>query len=421
MTAIATTVDALELARVVHAGDRIAWGQACAEPVGLLRALAEQAADIGDLSGFCGLTFSPELVADVARQVALTSYGVLGGLRDVAAAGGGVRVVRCHLSALPELLTAGPLRCDVAFVQVAPADQHGRHSMGVAAEYVHDVACAARVVVAEVNEQLPRTMGASLPADRIDVAVHTSRAPLGAPVAVPQATDRAIAEHVAALVDDGDCIQLGVGVLPDAVASALHGHRRLGVHSGMVSDTLVDLVEHGVVTGAGKQRDRGLVVTGAALGSERLFRFLDGNDAVRVRPTSYTHDARVLRDLGPFVSINGALEVDLTGQVGAELAGERQIGAVGGQVDFGRGAVAAGGRAVIVLASRDRAGRPAIVQSLAGPVTTARSDVDIVVTEHGSASLRGLDVDARAAALTRIAHPDDRDDLARRWSERRVP
>lgn len=401
----------LDLGAVLRPGDRIAWSQACAEPLPRLHALVEQAAAVGGLEGFCGLSLAPELARELAGQLTLTSYGALGALRELAAAGT-LAVVPCHFSALPALLTRGELRCDVAFVQVSEADAEGRHSLGVGAEYVHDVALAARVVVAEVNEQLPATPGAHLPAERIDLAVRTSRPLPEAPASPAGEADAAIAAHVAALVDDGDCVQIGVGGVPTAVLRALRGHRDLGIHSGFVSDPVVDLVEAGVVTGARKRRDTGVVVLGAALGSQRLFSFLDGNPLVRLEATSYTHRADVIAGLGPLVAINSALEVDLGGQVGAEAAGGRYVGAVGGQVDFGRGALASGGRSVIALPSRTRAGRPTIVPALSGPVTTPRSDADLVVTEHGVASLRGLDLARRARALIGIAHPDDREELA---------
>jgi acyl-CoA hydrolase len=394
--------DELDLAEVLRPGDRIAWGQACAEPVQLLRTLAAQAHGLPPVSAFCGLTYSPELVSEIARKIPIASYGMLGRLRELEDQ---VRVVPCHFSALSALLTRGRLRCDVVFVQVSSCDDSGGHSLGMGADYIYDVAVAARTVIAEINHRVPRTHGASLPAERIDLAIHTSLEPMWASASEPSTIDQHIAANVAGLVADGDCIQLGVGGVADAVAAALTGHRNLGFHSGMISDAVVNLVDCGALDGSRKRRDSGLVVAGAALGSKRLAEFLDDNQRVRLLPVSYTHRQDVLRELGPLVSINSALEVDLTGQVGAEQIRDRRIGAVGGQVDFMRGAVASGGRAVTALPARG------IVARLHGPVTTARSDVDYVVTEHGCVALRGLDLDDRRHALAAIARPEDRDAL----------
>jgi acyl-CoA hydrolase len=250
--------------------------------------------------------------------------------------------------------------------------------------------------------------------DELDVAVHTDRPLLEAPVARQTATDARIADLVAGLVGDGDTIQVGVGALPEAILGRLQGARDLAVHSGMICDPVVDLIERGVVTGARKPADRGLVVTGAALGSQRLFDYLDGCDQVLMRPVSYTHRPEVLAQAGRLVAVNGAVEVDLSGQVNAEQAGGRHVGAVGGQVDFLRGAAANGGVGVVALPSTvARTGATRIVAALSGPVTTARSDVDVVVTEQGIARLRGRTLEERAAALIAIAAPEHRDELVR--------
>jgi acyl-CoA hydrolase len=204
-----------------------------------------------------------------------------------------------------------------------------------------------------------------------------------------------------------------VGSLPEAILRRLGGARDLGLHSGMICDPIVDLVEGGAMTGLRKPTDTGLIVTGHAIGSQRLFDFLAASDAVRLAPVSYTHRPETLARIGRFVAINGAVEVDLTGQVNAEVAGGRHLGAVGGQVDFLRGAAANGGVAVVALPSVTRSGASRIVPQLSGPVTTARSDVDAIVTEHGVARLRGLGLEERAEALIAVAAPEHRDALAR--------
>ena len=201
-------------------------------------------------------------------------------------------------------------------------------------------------MIAEVNDHCPRTAGRSIAWDRIDAVVHTSRPLLEAPVTRPGPTEAQIAAHVAAIVEDGDTIQLGVGALPEAILAALSGHRDLGVHSGMVSDGVLDLIEAGAVTNARKPADRGLTVTGAALGSGRLFEALNRHQEIRFFPVSYTHAPGTLATVGRLASINSAVEVDLTGQVNAEEVGGRRLGAVGGQVDFLRAAAAHGGKPI---------------------------------------------------------------------------
>jgi len=222
----------------------------------------------------------------------------------------------------------------------------------------------------------------------------------------------AIAGHVAGLVEDGDTIQIGVGALPTAILDGLSGHENLGFHAGMLTDGVLRLVSQGVITGRRKEIDEGLVVTGTAIGSADLYARLD-EMPVEFRPASYTHSARVLARFSRLVAINSALEVDLTGQVGAEVVGGRYLGGIGGQADFSGAAARTGARSIIAL--RSRAGdESTIVAALRGvPVTTARADVDVVVTEHGVAHLRGCALSERAGRLAAVAAPEHRDKLLR--------
>jgi acyl-CoA hydrolase len=402
----------LDLARWIRPGDGVLFSQACAEPVDLVDRLIEQSSAIGAVRVFCGLTWREVLADPAADSLEVVSYGALGRLSRVAARRP-VRLVPCHFSALPGLFAARALPGDVALVQVAPPDADGRCSLGVDPSYMADALPHARVVIAEVNDRLPATRGAWIDHDAIDVAVPTSRALIEAPQGRATETDERIADRIAALIADGDTIQLGVGALPEAILGRLHGAADLGIHSGMIGDAVADLVEAGVITGARKPSDRGLVVTGAAIGSQRLFDFLDGREDVLMRPVSYTHRPETLAQVGRLVAINGGVEVDLSGQINAEVAAGRHVGAVGGQVDFLRGAAAGDGLGIVALPSVvAKTGATRIVASLSGPVTTARGDVDVVVTEHGIARLRGLDLEQRAAALIAVAAPEHRDALA---------
>jgi acyl-CoA hydrolase len=415
MAPVELEADRLDLTRWVRPGSGVVASQACGEPVVLVDALIE-AAGSGALDGvsyYCGLTWREVLAAPEAAGIDLVSYGVLGALARVAAVRP-VRVVPSHFSAHPGLFAHRELPGDVALIQVAPPGPDGRCSFGVDTTYIADAVLHAHAVIAEVNAQMPRVRGASIAYDELTAVVHTDRPLLEAPPARETEADRAIAAHAVALVRDGDTLQVGVGALPEAILRGVQGARDLGIHSGMICDPVVDLVASGTVTGARKPVDTGLIVTGAALGSSKLFAFLDGDERVVQRPVSFTHRADTLTRVGRLVAINGAVEVDLTGQVNAERAGTRMVGAVGGQVDFLRGAAASGGEAVVALPSVvAKTGATRIVARLSGPVTTARADVEVVVTEHGVARLRGLDLAERAAALIAIAAPEHREALAR--------
>ncbi|WP_433152922.1 acetyl-CoA hydrolase/transferase family protein [Actinomadura nitritigenes] len=404
----------LDLSRLLRPGDHIVVGQACGEPTTLVEALIEQGAAIGGLSVFIATSFSGLLAPDAMDGVAVSSMGAIGALRALSAEHR-LSVIPCHVGQVGPMIEAGTLRCDAAFVQVGAADANGDHSLGLIADHVRAAVGKARVVVAEVNEQVPRTCGEVLPAAEIDCAVHVSRPPVEVPPARIGEIDRAIAEHAAAYIEDGSVIQTGVGAVPDALLRLLRDRADLGVHSGMIGDGLVDLVEAGVVTNARKPIDRGVSVTGALIGTDRLYRFADRNPAIRMRAADYTHGAAVLARLERLVTLNSAVEVDLTGQVNAEQTGPAYLGGTGGQADFVRaGARSPGGHAIIALPATARRGTVSrITAALSGPVTTARSDADVIVTEFGAAELRGRSLAERARRLVAIAHPDFQEDLAR--------
>jgi acyl-CoA hydrolase len=411
----------LDLARWIRPGDGVLFNQACAEPVALVDRLIEQSHEIERIRVFCGLTWREVLAEPEADPLEVVSFGALGRLSAVAARRP-VRIVPCHFSALPGLFAARALPGDVAFVQVSPPDAEGRCSLGVDPSYMADALAHARVVIAEVNDRMPATRGAWIDHHAIDVTVPITRPLLEAPAGRATETDDRIADRIAALIEDGDTIQIGVGALPEAILRRLHGATDIGIHSGMIGDAVADLAEAGVITGACKPADRGLIVTGAAIGSQGLFDFLEDRKDVLMRPVSYTHRPATLAQVGRLVAINGGVEVDLTGQVNAEVASGRHVGAVGGQVDFLRGAAACSGLGIVALPSVvAKSGATRIVASLSGPVTTARSDVDVIVTEHGVARLRGLDLQQRAAALIAVAAPEHRDELARAAAQRGGP
>jgi acyl-CoA hydrolase len=404
----------LDLTRYLKPGDRIVMGQACGEPSTLLAALIAQGRDVGGLSVFIATSFSGALTPETAGSFALSSMGAIGALRSMTKANK-LQVVPCHVSQVGPLIEAGIIPCDVAMIQVSPADADGNHSCGLVSDYVRAAVKTARLVIAEVNSAVPFTFGETIHASEIDVAVQTDRAPVEVGVAKIGESDIAIARHCAQFIGDGSVIQTGVGAVPDAILRMLGDRKDLGVHSGMLGDGLIDLVEAGVITNAHKEIDAGVSINGALIGTERLYQWADRNPAVRMCATGYTHDAAVLAQLSRLVTINSALEVDLTGQVNAEGSGASYMGGTGGQVDFVRaGARSPGGHAIIALGATAKGGTLSkIVTKLNGPVTTARTEVDVIVTEFGAAELKGRSLAQRAEAMVAIAHPDFREELDR--------
>lgn len=404
----------LDLGQYLNAGDRVVFGQACGEPTRLIKALIAQGSNIGGLSAFIATSFSGIFAPETASSFALSSMGAIGALRSMSKAHV-LGIIPCHVGQVAPLIEQGLIGCDVAMVQVSPADADGNHSFGLISDYVQAAVAKARVVIAEVNPQVPFTFGELLPASRIDVAVHVDRPPVQVSAAAVSATDAAIARHCAEFIGDGAVIQTGVGAVPDAILRLLHDRKDLGVHSGMLGDGLVDLAEAGVLTNARKEIDTGVSINGALIGTKRLYDFAHRNAAVRMVRTDYTHNSAVLAQLSRVVTINSAMEVDLTGQANAEQSGEAYLGGTGGQMDFVRAGVRSnGGHSIIALPSTAKGGTISkIVASLSGPVTTARSEVDIIVTEFGSAQLRGQSLAERTRRMVAIAHPGFREELDR--------
>lgn len=401
----------IDLSRYLRPNDMIVWGQAGAEPVALTAMLVRQAAGIGPLRCFVGIPAESAVTAETAGGLSVHSYCGTG-TNAALHAEGNLRVVPSHYSTLPDLLSSGPLRADVVFVQVSAPNARGRHSLGVADDYFSQALDTARVVIAEVNDQVPFTQGAhTIGTGEWTAAVHTSRAPGRLPKPEINARTRAVAVRVAELIQDGSTLQFGIGALPEAVLTELDEHRDLGIHSGIINDTAMELMKAGVVNGARKSRDRGIAIGGLLGGSHELLRFAHLNPALQLRGTRYTHDPHVLATSHRLVAVNAAIEVDLTGQINAETVGDRYVGAVGGATDFLRGAARSkDGLPIVALPSTAR-GRSRIVVDLKGPTSTPRSEGVIVVTEHGVADLRGLSLPDRIERMLAIADPAHRPQL----------
>ncbi|MDA8281177.1 MAG: 4-hydroxybutyrate CoA-transferase [Actinomycetota bacterium] len=405
----------LDLSRYIRAGDGVWWGQGAAEPEPLVNLLLDQVDAIGGVRAFCGLTWNERLAGQLPESLTVTSYGGLGELRRLSREGL-LGVVPCHYSALPRMFAAGQLPSDVGLLQVSPPDRDGTVSLGIGVEYVADALAHTPVLIAEINRRMPATVGtARLPLSAFAATVETDRSLREAPVRAVSGVERRIAGHVAELINDGATLQIGVGSLPSAVLESLGGHIDLGIHTGMITDGVIDLIDRGVVTGSKKEIDRGKVVTGAALGSTQMYERLS-DYPVEFRQASYTHSSTVLSSLRSLVTINSAIEVDLLGQVGAELRRGVHVGAVGGQVDFSRVAALTGSMSIIALRSESGGESTVRAKLQSAVVTTGRADVDAVVTEHGAARLTGCTVAERARRLIDVAAPRHREGLERSFA-----
>jgi acyl-CoA hydrolase len=406
---------AIDLLPHVRSGDTVIWGQAHAQPLSLVKALVRQRREIGHVRVFLGIGYELEevLTPEHADHIEFFGYCAAGSNRKLVKAGV-LDILAMHYHEMALRLRDGTLPMDVVFLQVAPPDEQGRYSLAMCRDYVVSALACARTVIVEVDDTLPWTFGGPyLHEDQIDLLVRTTdRTGVPAPH-VPTPEEMAIGRHIAGLVPEGACLQTGIGNMPDAVLSALTGHRDLGMHTGNVGDGMALLAESGALTNARKAIDTGVTVGSMIQGGDKLRRHLHLNPAFQMRPVEYTHDAATLAQLERFVAINSAIEVDLTGQVNLEVAGGVYVGAVGGAVDFIRGASRSkGGVPIIALPSTAR-GKSRIVHALSGPVTVARSDACIIVTEHGVADLRGLTLRQRVSRMIAVAGPAHREALER--------
>jgi acyl-CoA hydrolase len=409
--------DAIDLTSIVRPGDTVIWSQGPSEPLSLTQALVSQRRGIGKFRAFMGSCYSKTFEPAQADYIDFIGLGAVGYTRKILEAGA-LQVIPCHLSELASMIRRRDLKIDVVLLQVSQNDD-GAYSYGSVCSYLSEAVRTARAVVAEVNDQAPWT-GCI---ERIDTklighSVHVSRPLIAVPSREWTAEDTAIAKFVAPLIEDGAILQVGIGTLPDAILTELRDHRDLGIHSGVIGDGVVKLIEAGVVTNARKTIDRGISVTGGLFGTQMLSQFAHLNSSIRVDPVSHTHRPDVLASFKAFTTINSAIEIDLFGQINSETANGKYVGTVGGQTDFVRGTqLSERGRSIVAMSACVSAQGPSrIVNSLSSRfVTAARADTDTVVTEFGVAELRGQTVDERAKRLIAIAHPDHRDSLSRGW------
>ena len=411
-------VSAPDVVSFVQSATNVFIHGACATPTPLIDALCARK-DLAEVKLYHLHTAGAAPFAERGRENEFRSVSLFTGspLRQ-AIAENRADFVPIFLSDIPDLFLSGSVQLDVALLQVSPPDAHGLCSLGTSCDAAKAAAETARIVVAEINEQMPRTHGNNvIPFDRIHAFVATDR-PLHEHHPEPESTVEArIGEIVANLVEDGSTLQMGIGGIPDAVLSRLHNKRDLGIHTEMFSDRVVDLVESGAVTNRLKAVGVGRVVTSFVNGTRRLFDFVHDNPLVAFYPCDWTNDTSVIRKNPKVVAINSAIQIDLSGQVCADSMGHTIFSGIGGQMDFIRGAArSAGGKPIIALPSTAAKGTVSrIVMELkpgAGVVTT-RGHVRWVVTEHGAVNLHGMTLRERGEALISIALPDFRAELRR--------
>ncbi len=410
-------VSAEEAVSVVKSGSRVFIHSVAAAPRRLIEAMTARAPELRvvEIVSLHTEGNAPYAAPEMEKSFRVNALFVGANVRR-AVEEGRADYLPVFLSEVPSLFRSGILPLDVAMVHVSPPDRHGFCSLGVSVDVSRAAVQSARTVIAQVNPRMPRTHGDGLiHVDQIDAMVEVDEPIPAIPPPVISEQERAIGRHCAELVDDGATLQIGIGAIPQATLAALGDHHRLGIHTEMLSDGIVDLVEKGVVTGEAKRVHPGKIVGGFALGSKRLYDFLDDNPLVAMLDMAYVNDTAVIRRNPKVTAINSAIEVDITGQVCADSIGDKQYSGVGGQMDFIRGAaLSEGGKPIIALPSVTASGESRIVSMLkpAAGVVTTRAHVHFVVTEHGIADLFGKNLRQRAAALIAIAHPGHRDALA---------
>lgn len=411
-------VSANEAMRVLRDGFRIFMTGNCSVPQVVMDALNERALELKNLRLIQVLTIGKAdyVKPELQGRIRVNSLFISDNVRD-AVNDGRADFTPVFLSEIPEMFRSGRIPLDVALIQVSPPDKNGYCSYGVEVGVTKTAAESAKIVIAEVNPNMPRTLGDSfIHVSKIDYVVEVDYPLPEVQMAISSPEQEAIAEHVAAIIPDGATLQMGIGGIPDAVLRKLHNHKHLGVHTELFSDGVVDLVERGVITNERKTFHPGKIIAGFLLGTRQLYDFVDDNPIVELHPTEYINDPFNIARNDRMVSINSAIQVDLTGQVCADSIGTRFYSGVGGQVDFVRGAARSkGGMPIIALLSTARDGQISrIVPTLtpgAGVITT-RNDVHYIATEYGVADLYGRTIRERARALVDIAHSNFRAELA---------
>ena len=419
-----TTAD--RAVEAVRSGHSVYIHNGCAEPTELVQALTRRGPVLRGVQIVHMATFG---IADYIRPEYEGHFRhnalFIGGNVRQAVQEGRADYTPVFLSEVEDLFNSGAIPIDVCLLQCTPPDQYGYLCLGVSADVSHSVAQCAKHVIVEINDQMPRTMGDTfLHVSRVDAFIETSHPLAEYPTHPVSELHQAIARHVAPLIPDGATIQTGIGGIPEAVLGLLHDHKDLGIHSEMIPDSAVPLMEAGIINGERKTIHPRKMVAGFMLGTKRLFDFAHNNPMFELRRTAYANDPFVIAQNDRMVALNSAIEVDLTGQVCADSLGHIPYSGIGGQVDFLRGAARSkGGKPVIALPSTAKGGTVSRIVPRLQPgagVVTSRGDVHYVITEHGVAYLHGKTVRQRAEALIAIADPKFREELERQAVEARI-
>jgi 4-hydroxybutyrate CoA-transferase len=430
---------AAKAVKAIKSGDRVVVGHAYGQPQHLVKAMIANkvAYENVEIVHMVSLSPAPYCAKEMQKHFIHNSFFVGVNSRD-AVNGARAKYTPCYFHELPHLFADGVLPVDVTLCQLSPPDDEGYCSFGISVDYTKPAAEISKIVIAQINEQMPRTLGdASIHISKLDYIVEYNepllelrREKTGTTVMEKEqyvakvTAEMDIGRNCAELIEDGACLQLGIGAIPDAVLPFLEEKKDLGIHTEMFADGVVELVEKGVINGSRKNIHRGKLVATFLMGTKKLYDFVHNNPSVEMHPVSYTNDPYIIGQNDKVVSINSCLQVDLLGQVASDTIGPLQFSGVGGQVDFVRGAARSkGGKSILAFPSTAGGGKYSRIVSTLDPgavVTTSRCDVQYVVTEYGIANLRGKSVRERAKQLIAIAHPDFREQLNKELDKMRI-
>lgn len=410
-------ISATEAIEMVQSGHRIALSPVCAEPKTLVEALVDSKDRLENVviytmmpMGACAYAL-PEMAGHFKIKTFFVGPRLMEAVNQ-----GRAEYIPCHLSQIPGFFANGVFEVDVALIQLSPPDSHGYCSLGVSVSYMRSVLKRAKVVIAQINEEMPRTLGDSLVhLSQVDYVVEaTYPLPTFSPSKIGD-LEKKIGEFTSELIPDGAVIQVGIGSIADAILNELREKKGLSVHAGTFSEGVVTLVEAGALEAGQGESGSARITATELIGSTRLYKFCHMNPLVAFRPIDYTHNIRVLSQIKGFVSINSGIQIDLNGQVNAEMRGDTLINGLGGQLDFMRGAAASpGGKAIIAFPSTAGEGKISRIVSRLDkgtPVTVGKADIDFVITEYGVATLKGKSLSERAGELIAVAHPRFREEL----------
>ncbi len=413
-----------EAVKAIKSGNRVVIGHACSEPTSIVEAMVKNNELYENIEIVHMLAMGKSEYTNPEMNKSFKHNALfVGGSTRKAVNENRADFTPCFFYEIPRLFKDGNMPVDVAIVQVSSPDEHGYCSFGLSNDYTKAASEAADIVIAEVNDYMPRIMGDNfIHVSDIAHIVEASRPMIELPPPTIGEVERAIGKNCASLIEDGSTLQLGIGAIPDAVLLFLKDKKDLGIHSEMFSDGVVELVEAGVITNNKKSIHKGKLVVTFLMGTKRLYDFVNNNPAVEMYPVDYVNNPVVVAQNYKMISINSCLQVDLMGQVSSESIGLKQYSGTGGQVDYVRGAsMAEDGKSIIAMPSTASKGKlsrivPFIKEGTT--ITTSRNDVHYVVTEYGIAELRGKTLKERARQLIEISHPDFRTSLIEEWEKR---